>query len=61
MDYQIPIVEHTPKIKATPANILELTDAFKMRVANDINAVVNNKRKLYEESKDNARCTTSRV
>jgi hypothetical protein len=51
MDYQIPVQAHTPQIKKVAADITALTEDFKKKVAEDINAVVVNKRTLYEEAK----------
>jgi hypothetical protein len=51
MDYALPVQAHTPQIRTVAADITALTEDFKKKVAEDINAVVSNKRVLYEEAK----------
>jgi hypothetical protein len=50
MDYAIPVQQHTATIKKLPKNILELTTAFKKKVAEDINASIKIKRDAYIEA-----------
>lgn len=47
MDYAIPVQQHMPSIKKTPANITVLTEEFKKGVFDDLNKGIKIKRELY--------------
>jgi hypothetical protein len=50
MDYAIPVQVHAASIKKIPSNLTELTNAFKKKVGEELNASIKAKREAYIEA-----------